>query len=107
MPPKRSSGESKQGLVITLVFFILATIGLGVATYFGYSEQEAKDKAKADAEKKLGDMTAERDWYKFQWNLARRYMGVPVPAETATEPVALANAREKLSRKRADLIVVN
>jgi len=85
MPPKRSSGESKQGLVITLVFFILATIGLGVSTYFGYSEQEAKDKAKADAEKKLGDMTAERDWFKFQWNLARRYMGVPVAAETATE----------------------
>jgi flagellar basal body-associated protein FliL len=84
MPPKRSSGESKQGLVITLVFFILATIGLGVATYFGYSEQEAKDKAKADAEKKLGDMTAERDWYKFQWNLARSYMGL-LPGGEATE----------------------
>jgi len=28
-------------------------------------------------------------------------------AETAAEPVALANARDKLARKRADLIVVN
>ena len=26
MPPKRSSGESKQGLVITLVFFILVDV---------------------------------------------------------------------------------
>ena len=84
MPPKRSSGESKQGLVITLVFFILATIGLGVSTYFGYSEQEAKDKAKADAEKKLGDMTAERDWFKFQWNLARAYIGA-LPGSEAAE----------------------
>jgi hypothetical protein len=85
MPPKRSSGESKQGLVITLVFFILATIGLGVATYFGYSEQEAKDKAKAEAEKKLQDMTAQRDWFKFQWNLARAYIGALPGGEAATE----------------------
>ncbi|HZY86139.1 MAG TPA: hypothetical protein VFE78_14995 [Gemmataceae bacterium] len=86
MPPKRSSGgESKQGLVITLVFFILATIGLGVATYFGYSEQEAKDKGKADAEKAKKEMTDERDWYKFQWNLARAYMGHLPGGEAATE----------------------
>jgi phosphopantothenoylcysteine decarboxylase / phosphopantothenate---cysteine ligase len=32
---------------------------------------------------------------------------VAFAAETADEPVALANAREKLARKRADLIVVN
>jgi phosphopantothenoylcysteine decarboxylase/phosphopantothenate--cysteine ligase len=32
---------------------------------------------------------------------------VAFAAETADEPVALANAREKLQRKRADLIVVN
>jgi phosphopantothenoylcysteine decarboxylase/phosphopantothenate--cysteine ligase len=32
---------------------------------------------------------------------------VAFAAETAAEPVALANAREKLTRKRADLIVVN
>ncbi|HEV7899130.1 MAG TPA: bifunctional phosphopantothenoylcysteine decarboxylase/phosphopantothenate--cysteine ligase CoaBC [Planosporangium sp.] len=32
---------------------------------------------------------------------------VAFAAETAAEPVALANAREKLLRKRADLIVVN
>jgi phosphopantothenoylcysteine decarboxylase / phosphopantothenate---cysteine ligase len=32
---------------------------------------------------------------------------VAFAAETAAEPVALANAREKLARKRADLIVVN
>ena len=86
MPPKRSSGgESKQGLVITLVFFILATIGLGVATYFGYSEQEAKDKAKAEAEKKLKTMEGDRDWWRFQAMLWDSYMGHLPGGEAATE----------------------
>src|SRR4051812_25328778 len=44
MPPKKqprgSAGESKTGLVVTLVFFILATLGLGVTTYFGFAEQD-------------------------------------------------------------------
>jgi hypothetical protein len=38
MPPKRAAAESKQGLVITLVLFILLTLGLGVATYYGFAE---------------------------------------------------------------------
>lgn len=75
MPPRSKQGESKQGLVITLVFFILATIGLGVATYFGFSEQEKKtqDVKKAEDEKKL--FQAERDWYKFQTMIAYSYIG--------------------------------
>ena len=85
MPPKRSSGESKQGLVITLVFFILATIGLGVATYFGFSEQEAKEKAKAEAERKTKSMTDERDWWRFQAMLWDSYMGHLPGGEAATE----------------------
>src|SRR4051812_15245764 len=68
-------GESRQGLVITLVFFILATIGLGVGTYFGFSEQDTyraqKDKAVKDADER----TRERDWYRFQANLYRAYLG--------------------------------
>ena len=74
MPPK-SQGESKQGLIITLVFFILATIGLGVATYFGFADQEVKDKAVADAKKVEKAVREERDWYKFQSEIYRCYMG--------------------------------
>ncbi|MFN5288554.1 MAG: hypothetical protein ACK5E4_00530, partial [Planctomycetia bacterium] len=45
-------GESKQGLVVTLVFFVLATIGLGVSTYFGFSEQEDLRKKAEDSDNK-------------------------------------------------------
>jgi hypothetical protein len=74
MPPK-SEGESKQGLIITLVFFILATIGLGVASYYGFSEQGALVAAKKEAEKKENLFKAERDWYQFQSQMYRSYMG--------------------------------
>jgi hypothetical protein len=76
MPPQsRNKGESKQGLVITLVFFILMTLGLGVSTYFGFAEQEKLTQAakKAGDEKKL--IQDERDWYKAQAMLYRSYMG--------------------------------
>jgi hypothetical protein len=72
---KQPKGESKAGLVITLVFFILATIGLGVATYYGFKEQadlEGKLKKANDAEKLF---KTERDWYRFQAHLYRAYMG--------------------------------
>ena len=74
MPPK-SQGESKQGLIITLVFFILATIGLGVAAYYGFSEQGALVSAKKEAEKKENLFKEERDWYQFQSQMYRSYMG--------------------------------
>jgi hypothetical protein len=86
MPPKSSKGESKQGLVITLVFFILATLGLGVATYYGFADQEAKDKAVKEAKKNEDLFKQERDWYKFQAQLYRTYIGQNqgiAPAELA------------------------
>ena len=44
MAKKRGGGGSSPGLVITLVFFILATMGLGYATYAGFAEQEGLNK---------------------------------------------------------------
>jgi len=46
MASRRGGGgeSSNTGLIVALVFFVLATIGLGVGTYMGYS-------GKADAEK--------------------------------------------------------
>jgi len=76
MPPRsKSQGESKQGLIITLVFFILATIGLGVATYFGFSEQDKLEKAAKDAKKSEDTFKTERDWYKFQSMMLYSYIG--------------------------------
>jgi hypothetical protein len=48
-----SGGESKQGLIITLIFFILATIILGVTTTsasMARGAEEEADAAKADKE---------------------------------------------------------
>ena len=55
--------ESNQALVIVLVFFILTTIGLGVATYYGFAEQEKLrgDKKTAEDNKKKAD--TERDFF--------------------------------------------
>jgi len=68
MASKRSSGESSNtGLIVALVFFVLATIGLGVGTYMGYSGKADAEKAtksandaKTTAEKASRDEKAKR-----------------------------------------------
>lgn len=77
MPPRSSSqGESKQGLIITLVFFILATLGLGVSTYFGFAEQDKLTKAAKDADAREKLARDDRDYYKAQSMIYRGYMGM-------------------------------
>ncbi len=47
MPPRRqppTKAESKTGLVVALVFFILTTIGTGTAAYLGFDGQKEYDK---------------------------------------------------------------
>jgi hypothetical protein len=66
MPPRRSQPSSSQGLIITLVICFLFIIGLGVATWFGFSEQGKKEEAKKKAEDDANTFKAERDWYKYQ-----------------------------------------
>src|SRR5262245_36696468 len=66
-------GESKQGLIITLIFFILATIILGVTTYLGFDGQgvlkKEADAAKADKQK----WEDNSNWWEFQAKLYRAY----------------------------------
>lgn len=72
---KQRGRESNTGLVVTLVFFILTAIGLGVATYYGFAGQgDATAKATA-ADKAAKDAEKERDWYKFQAWTYRTYLG--------------------------------
>jgi hypothetical protein len=77
MPPTSRSrgGESKQGLVITLVLFVLATLILAVTTYFGYGEADAKAKAAADAANKLKETEKALAYYQFQARYYRTLMG--------------------------------
>lgn len=59
-------GESKQGLIVTLIFFILATLTLGVFTYLGYDGQQQFIDARKKAEADLKKITDNRDAWKFQ-----------------------------------------
>jgi hypothetical protein len=61
--------------VITLVFFVLATLGLGVSTYFGYSEQDAKDRAVKEAKGNEEKFKNGLRWYQGQAWVYRAYMG--------------------------------
>jgi hypothetical protein len=63
--PANKGGESKQGLIITLVFFVLLSVALGVTTYYGYAEQENLKKAKDDATKEAKSMEKNRSWYQL------------------------------------------
>ncbi|MFQ3651127.1 MAG: hypothetical protein SNJ75_12400 [Gemmataceae bacterium] len=72
---KRDGGGSNLGLIITLVFFVLTTVILGVTTYLGFSELEAKEKIKRDAEAKLADRDKERNWWRFMAQVLQTYTG--------------------------------
>jgi hypothetical protein len=79
MAKKRGGGGgSNLPLIMTLVFFILSTVILGVTTYMGYNEvdkaKEGEKKAQGDAKKK-GD---EAEWYRFQARVYRAYIGQPM-----------------------------
>jgi hypothetical protein len=104
MAKKRGGEGSNMGLIITLVFFVLATCILGVTTWAGYSDQDAKDKAKKKAEDDLRAMTKERDWFRFQAHLYRTYMGHPAQAKDAAEASkTLALRKGQLDKGQLDI----
>jgi hypothetical protein len=71
----RKSGDSKQGLIIALVCFVVLSLILGVSTYYGFKDYDAWDKKVKDANAAAKSMTDNRDWYKFQALLLKSYMG--------------------------------
>lgn len=73
-PQPKGGGDSKRGLVISLVFACLFVIGLGVSTYYGFAGQKEFDDKAKEADKKLKSMEADRDWYKYQALLERAYI---------------------------------
>jgi hypothetical protein len=91
---KRDGGGSNLGLIVTLVFFVLTTIILGVTTYMGFSELEAKEKAKVDAEQKLAERDKERNWWRFTSHVLQTYIGEGRPV--GTTPAELAALKKQL-----------
>ena len=68
-------GGSNTGLIVTLVFFVLATVILGVMTYLGFDGQKRFETAKNESEKKLKSMEDDRNWQRFQARVYRHYIG--------------------------------
>jgi regulator of replication initiation timing len=73
----KGGGESRTGLVVFLVLFILLSIGLGVTTYYGYdaADKATKDKAKAEGDAKAWEK--DKDYWKFLALTYRSYVGLP------------------------------
>jgi hypothetical protein len=92
MAKKQQRGESKQGLVITLVFFILTAIGLGVATYYGFADQDRLQGEAKKAKENEDTFKKERDWWKFQAHLYRTYLGHPPQDKDAAAQVKMNKA---------------
>ncbi len=65
MARKNVRRESSVGLIVTLIFFILASIGLGAATYYGFQQQDQLTKAAKAADDLRKDADAKAKWYEF------------------------------------------
>ncbi|MBX9581126.1 MAG: hypothetical protein K2X87_12525 [Gemmataceae bacterium] len=83
--------EPSQPLIISLVFFVLLTIGLGVFCYVLYSDQKGKDDAVAKAAADLKAARAEaKDWE----NVAKVNQVFAGVADDATRTALLAEVKE-------------
>ena len=60
---RKDVGKPSTVLIIFMVFFILVSIGLGVAAYYGYAGQDALKKTAADAKK---DLTTQKNFDDLQ-----------------------------------------
>ncbi|HEV8059580.1 MAG TPA: hypothetical protein VGP68_06895 [Gemmataceae bacterium] len=80
--PAKPAGDSKQGLIIALVCFVLLSIILGVTTYMGYDGQTAKDTAAKEAATKKSAADKERDYWKFRaLQMQALAVGLPLKEE--------------------------
>jgi hypothetical protein len=76
-----AKGESRTGLVVFLVLFILLSITLGVTTYYGYQEADVQKKAAKDSDGKAKSWESDANWYRYVANTYRAYIGYPPPAQ--------------------------
>src|SRR5262245_8625202 len=92
-----------QALIIFLVFFILATITLGVTTYLGFdaAAKAADADKKAQAEKKKQE--SERDLQQFVAAYLRSIEGRPLPKDAEViEPLRGQWDRGELQNRSSD-----
>lgn len=94
----KKPGGSNLGLIITLVFFVLTTVVLGITTYLGYSDQEKLVNEKKKAEEDAKKANSERDVYRYLYVVTRALMGKKVPANKnnpMSETAVMAKYKEQ------------
>jgi len=74
---KKKGGGSNLGLIITLVFFVLTTVILGVTTYMGYNEIDKHEAAKKEADKAKGVAENNAKYLRMQNRVLFSAMGYP------------------------------
>jgi len=112
MPPPRRQpppppGESKTGLVVALVIFVLLTLISGGLAYMFYSETAAAVAKAAEADKKLAEMKTLRDQQALRRILLAKMVGLtPVDQDTTDFSSLRQDAKTfdpELSRLAGDL----
>jgi hypothetical protein len=102
MAAKQSGGESKTGLVVSLVFFVLTTIILGVATWQGFAGQAEFEKQAKDAKKEADTMKRDREAERVRVAVYKTALGVSDDADV-TNLAAKTSSKEAYDRAVASL----
>jgi hypothetical protein len=80
--PAKPAGDSKQGLIIALVCFVVLSIILGVTTYMGYADQDKFTASAKEASQKEATAKKERDWWKYRaLEMQAATVGIPLKDE--------------------------
>jgi hypothetical protein len=74
-----AKGESRTGLIVFLVLFILIAITLGVTTYYGYDAADKATKDKQEAEKGAKAWENDSNWNRYLANTYIAYLGEKAP----------------------------
>jgi hypothetical protein len=85
---KQRGRESNTGIIVTLVFFIILSIALGVTAYYGFAGQAASTAKETAAVASEKDVKLQRDWYQFQAWTYRTYLGQTEGIDDAALKVA-------------------
>ncbi len=110
----KKSQETGLPLIITLVFFILLSIGLGVFAYTEFSERESHIKQAQESEAKFKGISKLRDDDKMKIAMYRVALGVEdnddretIVASTGAEALKkeLDTLNTKLAKRMADAVV--
>lgn len=72
---RHNDAESKQGLTVALVLFVLLSVVLGLMAYFGYADQEALKKTAKNESDKAKVLVLERDRAKLLLAVNQTFIG--------------------------------